>query len=307
MTIGVAASGPNAGAAVRAAVLGAELLGRGAIGGFAVFAMLDENGALHHCVTQRGGITELELPETWLRARIAAAISSGPDRPEPLVQFLPGASGVGLVAGHRLPNRPGIDGTPLNRAALALLANGLPPQQAVDTVLEHAPETDAGLIAIDALGNIGWANSARVARRTDLGSHYRDEASCRLALLHNSIESQVVLSDAIADLAWSQLSGQPSGMRFLTLSSPVALQQAKHDRVHIDAHGAIVALETADPDLPSINGRGTAIYLGAEVWQGGRAIGRVATELFAHIADGVARPRDHIAQSTILMKRDTAA
>ncbi|MDF2810006.1 MAG: hypothetical protein K0S56_1037 [Microvirga sp.] len=36
MTIGVAASGENAGAAARAAVLGAELLDRGAIGGFAV-------------------------------------------------------------------------------------------------------------------------------------------------------------------------------------------------------------------------------------------------------------------------------
>ncbi|WP_411469434.1 DUF6963 family protein, partial [Achromobacter xylosoxidans] len=44
MTIGIAAYGPNAGAAVRAAALGAELLGHGAIGGFAVFAVLDEQG-----------------------------------------------------------------------------------------------------------------------------------------------------------------------------------------------------------------------------------------------------------------------
>lgn len=306
MTIGVAACGPNAGAAVRAAVLGAELLGRGAIGGFAVFAMLDGNGVLHHCVTQRGGITQLALPETWLRARIAAVISSGPDRPEPLAQFLPGASGVGLVAGHRLPNRPGLDGTPLNRATLALLASGVPAQQAVDTVLEQAAEMDAGLIAIDALGNIGMGNSARVTRRTDLGSHYRDEGSCRLALLHNSIEYQGDLSDAIADLAWSQLSGQASRLQFLTLAHPVPLGRATCDRVHVDANFVVTALETADPFLLSINGRSTAIYLAAEVCQDGRVIGRVTTEIFAQVANGVVRPGDHVAQNTVLMRPNAA-
>ena len=89
MTIGVAASGERAAWAVRDAVLGAELLGRGAIGGFAVLAVVDAGGALHYRETQRGGITALDLPPDWQSARLAAAISSGPDRPEPLVQFLP--------------------------------------------------------------------------------------------------------------------------------------------------------------------------------------------------------------------------
>ncbi|MPT29156.1 MAG: hypothetical protein E2602_20150, partial [Achromobacter sp.] len=89
MTIGIAAYGSNAGAAVRAAALGAELLGHGAIGGFAVFAVLDEAGRVHHAACQRGGVTTLDLPPAWLRARHAALIESGPDRPEPLAQFLP--------------------------------------------------------------------------------------------------------------------------------------------------------------------------------------------------------------------------
>src|SRR6218665_1545674 len=118
MTIAIAASGSRAGAAVRDAVLGAELLGRGAIGGFAVLALLSGDGQLHHCMTQRGGASCLDMPDpslpppgmpqrggascrdmpdAWLAAPTAAAISSGPDRPEPLVQFLPGAAGIGLV------------------------------------------------------------------------------------------------------------------------------------------------------------------------------------------------------------------
>ena len=143
----VAAAGAQAGAAVFDAVLGAELLGRGAIGGFVVFAVLDEQGRLQYRTTQRGGVTALDLPASWRDARVAAVISSGPDRPEPLTQFLAGADGLGLITGHRLPNQPGADGRPLNRMALDLMAEGAPPQQAVDAVLAAHPEWDAGLIA----------------------------------------------------------------------------------------------------------------------------------------------------------------
>ncbi|WP_437340728.1 DUF6963 family protein, partial [Achromobacter deleyi] len=65
MTIGVAAHGPHAGAAVRAAALAAELLGHGAIGGFAVFAVLDDDGRVQHATVQRGGVTALDLPPAW--------------------------------------------------------------------------------------------------------------------------------------------------------------------------------------------------------------------------------------------------
>jgi hypothetical protein len=302
MTIGIAASGQHAGAAVRAAVIGAELLGRGAIGGFAVFAVLDENGELRHCVTQRGGIGQLAIPPAWLAARVAAVISSGPDRPEPLIQFLPGASGIGLVTGHRLPNRPGQDGTPLNRAVLALLAAGRAPQQAVDSVLAAHPESDAGLIAIGADGELAMGNSARVQRRDDLGSYQGQRASCRLAMLHNSIYARVPLADDLAQLAWAHLSGQPAALRLLTLAAPVALRAAERDRVTIDAHGNIVALETADPNLPAIQRRSTVVYLNTEVWQDGRAVGRIATELYADLTGGKVLPGADPVQNMLAMR-----
>lgn len=291
MTIGVAAHGPRAGAAVRAAVLAAELLGRGAIGGFGVFAILDGDGELRYRVTQNGGITALALPDEWLDARFAAVISSGPNRPEPLAQFLPGKKGVGLVTGHRLPNLPGLGGVPLNQAALAGMAAGNAPQQAVENVLAANPEADAGLIAMDAQGRLGWGNTARVARRADRGEAFRDNGDARLAVLHNSIHAQSALSDDVADLAWSQLTGQQTSLRFLYLREPVPVRAAGHDRVHVTAEGVITAIDSANPELPHSRRRGTVVYLGSEVWLDGRRMGHAATELVAEMADGkAARP-----------------
>jgi len=311
MTIGIAASGPRAGAAVRAAVLGAELLGRGAIGGFAVFAVLDGQGRYCHCETQRGGIGALDIPGAWLEADAAAVISSGPDRPEPLAQFLPGASGIGLVTGHRLPNRPGADGVPLNEAVLARLAKGQHPQQAVDAVLADCAQADAGLIALCAEGRLGWGNSARVAARPDAGQGQRGEAGARLALLHNSIHADLqgeTLADALAELAWAELADRTARWRFLTLAQPLPVRPAARDRVHIDADGVIVALESADPHLPTLERRGTAVYLGAEVWRDRSLAGHAATELQADVAAGIARPLEGLAPRTLLMRNlDVAA
>lgn len=307
MTIGVAASGPNAGAAVRAAVLGAELLGRGAIGGFSVFAVLDEQGLAHHATTQRGGISAVDIPSAWMRARHAAVISSGPDRPEPLLQFLPGADGIGLVTGHRLPNRPALagaaaPGTPLNRAVLARLAAGEHPQLAVDALLAANPEIDAGLIALDAHGRLGYGNSARVGRRGDLGQFYRESDDCRLAFLHNSIAAHSDLTADVADLAWASLVGVPGNCRIVHLKAAVAVRVSDCDRVHITTDGTIVALDSADPIVPAAERRLTVIYLGAEVWQDGERVGTVASELYAHVAAGKAHPAEAIIHNLLVIR-----
>lgn len=305
MTIGVAAHGPRAGAAVRAAVLAAELLGRGAIGGFGVFAILDSGGEPQYRVAQNGGITALALPDEWLDARFAAVISSGPNRPEPLVQFLPGKKGVGLVTGHRLPNLPGLDGVPLNQAALAGMAAGKAPQQAVDAVLAANPEADAGLIALDARGRLGWGNTARVARRADRGEAHRASGDARFAVLHNSIHAQSALPDDIADLAWSQLTGQPASLRFLYLREPVPIRAADHDRVHVTAEGVVTAIDSANPELVHSRRLGTAVYLGSEVWLDGRRAGHAATELVAEMADGKAGRPAGAPVIPIVMKEGT--
>src|SRR3546814_1977272 len=101
--------------------------------------------------TQRGGTATLvgakgTPPPAFASARLVALISSGPDRPEPLMQFTPADAAVGMVTGHRLPNTPGVDGRPLNLAVLARLQQGETPRQAVEAVLaanrseEHTSE-----------------------------------------------------------------------------------------------------------------------------------------------------------------------
>jgi hypothetical protein len=307
MTIGVAAWGPNAGDAVRAAVLGAELLGRGAIGGFAVFAILDEHGAVDHRVSQRGGINALELPERWLRARHAAVISSGPDRPEPLVQFLPGVDRMALVTGHRSPHLPGRGGVPVNRLAMNRIAAGASPQEAVDATLQENPESDAGLVALDMHGRLGWGNTRRVMRREDGGSCHRDNGAARIALLHNSIPAHTGLAESVADLAWNCLTGETVPTRFLHLRESVAIRPSDRDRVHVRENGDIIAVDSADPLLPSANRRGWAVYLGTEVWQAERLIGHAASELSIEIAQGRLCKSPTEPPATVVMKADLRA
>jgi len=302
MTIGVAAYGPGAGAAVRTAALAAELLGHGAIGGFAVFGILDADGRVRRAACQRGGVAALDLPADWLDARHAALIESGPDRPEPLAQFLPGADGVGLATGHRLPNRPGKDGTPLNLAVLHLMETGMPPADAVRQALQANPEVDAGLIALSAAGEIGWGNTPRVTRRPDQGQAWRDNGACRLAVLHNSIHPCEPLANAMADLAWRALTGTAGAHRALALRAPVPITAAERDRVLVDGQGRILAIEQADPSLPACPRRANAAYLGSEVWQDGRRIGHTVSELIVDMADGQVSGVPDPARSLIIMK-----
>ncbi|WP_421926444.1 DUF6963 family protein [Neoaquamicrobium sediminum] len=313
MTIGIASFGTRSGAAVFNAVLAAELLGRGAIGGFAVFAILDADGKVHHRWTQDGGVGTLDIPASWHDAGIAACISSGPNRPEPLIQFLPGANGCALVTGHRLPHAPNTSDVPINDAVLARLNTGEAPQAAIDAEFAQSPEIDAGLIAITADGALGWANSARVQRRSDLGQARRSDADRRFALLHNSIFVAdgpcQHLADALSGIAWQALTGTPAPHSFLKLGRPIAFRLAERDRIVVDGAGDIIGLETANPALLTAERVGTAGYLSAEIWQAERRIGIAVTELFARMAGGTAHPQDEPDSRNLMIARlsDVAA
>lgn len=307
MTIGIASYGPDAGAAVITALLGAELLGRGAIGGFAVFAIMDGDGELHYRTTQEGGLSALLLPKGWRGAQIAAAISSGPHRPEPLVQFLPGRTGVGLVTGHRLPNSIGPSGKALNAAVLDALEPLPHPQPAIDVALDSCPEIDAGLIVVTKDRRIGWGNSRRVARRDDLGTAGHTGPDRGFALLHNSIfVSQgpcQTLADALAGLVRESIGGPRADHFLIELRQPVAFQRADRDRIVIDEEGAVIALESANDTLLSAERIGTAGYLGAPIWQAGKPAGVAATDLFARMSQGVAHPLEAMTQRHMIGRR----
>lgn len=191
VTIGIGAFGPMAGAAVIAAWAEAERRAAGDLHGFAVFTILDNAGVPVSLECQRGGFATIrgnrEALARMARATVAGVITSGPDRPEPLGQFL-AAGAVGLVTGHRLPNLATADGPAANRAALDLLERGMPPGAAIERVLRANPDLDAGLIAVTET-DLGMANSAHVARRADLGEALilSQDRRYGLALMHNSI------------------------------------------------------------------------------------------------------------------------
>lgn len=296
MTLGIAAHGPQAGAAVRQAVIAAELLGRGEIGGFAVFAVIDAAGLAHHCWGQQGGITALQIPPAWLAATHAAVITSGPLRPEPLLQFLPGRDGVGLVTGHRLPNRPGaIHQEPLNQRVLALLATGLHPQAAVDQVLATHPQADTGLIAINALGQIGCGNSARVQQRGDTGAglwHSTDEAKEGFAFLHNAIQPVPVVTECVQSMLRAALdqTEHPARYQMLQLTDVIPVESEAADAVYVDAQWRVERVASADPFMAQAQQNITLLPLSMPVWQAGRCVGQMATELFAQVAHGRAMP-----------------
>lgn len=206
MTIGIGAFGRKAGAAVLAAWAEAERRAAGDLHGFAVFTVLGAEGEPVSLVCQRGGLAGIRAQAaalaTMAEAEVAGVITSGPDRPEPLSQFL-AAGTAGLVTGHRLPNLETADGSgdkmAANRAALALIGKGLSPRHAVEAVLEGDPDIDAGLIAVTRTG-IGMANSARVQGRDDLGEAliFAEDRRYGLGLLHNSIMPLDGLAAAVA-------------------------------------------------------------------------------------------------------------
>ncbi|UEX79969.1 DUF6963 family protein [Spiribacter halobius] len=295
MTIGIAASGPRAGLAVYRALAAVERVAEGAIGGFAAFAALDAHGVLHRAATQRGGSRTLftagertgaEPPPAVAEAPFAALMSSGPDRPEPLAQFVPAARGAGLVTGHRLPNAAGRAGRPLNRLVLEALEEGAGAREAVEAVLAAEPEADAGLIALDLRGGLHAANSARVGRRRDLGHALRAAGGAQVAVLHNAIRPVGSLAALAAEIALGVLCPPPAPAGRVCVRAGTPLRPGKEPRVLVDAGGRAVAVETPDERLLAGRHNCAALYLDAAVVQEGQLLGRLAFEPNVMVEDG---------------------
>lgn len=279
MTIGIAASGPGAATCALRALRGVETLGSGSIGGFAVLAVMNEDGRLRYAQTQNGGSSGLCIDADWLSCERAAIISSGPDRPEPLRQFLPGLDGVGLVTGHRLPNRPFADSR-LNLAVLARLQSGLAPDAAIGEVFTAYPECDAGLMALTADGRIAYADSARVRRRKDIHSAAIENAGSSIAVMMNSIHFPPGIGEQAADIIGELALRVPpsrgsTGARLLGLADRCPVVYAEQDRVIVDLDtDEVVAIRNADPLIRRAEGRWPVIQNGCPVYTTqGEAVG----------------------------------
>jgi len=298
MTIGIATHGPNAGLAVFRALQAAEAVGRGAIGGFACFAAITSAGKLYRQQTQRGGTTTLfisgestgvEPPMAVATATMAAVISSGPERPEPLSQFLTADPAAGLVTGHRLPNRPGPDGRPLNLAVLERLRAGKDSRTAVDTILTAHPEADVGFIAVDRRGNVYARNADRVKRRPDLGgAEHRDpDRNIAVAVLHNAITPYPILAELVAQVAFDILRGESEPDGWITLVSGIPVEHGPQNAVHCDAGGEALRVVTTDASMTQGLQVGAAVYIHSTVYRDGEPLGFTQFEPIVTVVDGV--------------------
>lgn len=283
MTIGIGAVGPNAGLAVLETLRLAERAATGSIGGYAVFAALGDDGTLYRAETQRGGTatlftagerTGVTPPDEIARARYAAVMSSGPDRPAPLTQFLPAEARVGLVTGHRLPNGAGADGKILNIAVLDAMMHGLSAEGALIEVLGNSPDADAGMIALGPERGIAMLNSARVARRPDLGSAFlAGPGGTAIAILHNAIWPAATLAPLLAEAGLETMlrAREPAGRVEVRAGTPVVA--AAQDRVIVDDRMVAVRIETTDAPIAAGRHNCAAIYVGSRVMRNGTTLG----------------------------------
>jgi hypothetical protein len=300
MTIGIAAYGPNAGLAVFRALRTAEKIAWGAIGGFASFAVITQDGVLARFETQRGGTSTLFLdgeltgvePPTLVReARIAAVISSGPDRPPPLAQFVAGDANAGLVTGHRLPNRPARSGVALNLEVLLRMRDGQPPRQAIMETLAVNPQADVGLIGVNLQGKVYGANSERAGKRPDLGQARREQQSpyAVVEVLHNAIYPVSPIAALAADMAIEVMNPQfhPDDWISLQIGTPVVL--GENNAVLVDKELAVQQVITTDASLLHGAQEGAALYIGSDVVRDGELLGSTITEPYVILEEGVIR------------------
>lgn len=307
MTIAIGVAGPKAGLAAFTALKMAERVAQGSIGGFVTFAALSEDGQLLRFDTQRGGASTLftlgeqtgvEPPEEVATAVAAALIASGPNRPEPLSQFVPGDAAVGLVTGHRLPQSIGVDGRPLNRAALENLAAGQAPDLAIKSVLDANPNADAGLIAINRAGRVASYNSARVRARHDVGQERRENAAvnAEVEVLQNSIKPCPSVAALAADWAMAVMVGEPAVDGTITIRAGTMVELGESPLIEVDGEGIATRLVTTDAQVLAGHHICAPIYAGSPIRQGDKELGRSLLEPITELVDG---------RITSLIGRDT--
>jgi len=298
MTIGIAASGKDAGLAVFRALRSVEAVGSGCIGGFVSLAAITSAGAFVRATTQRGGTSTLfvvdertgaDPPPDVASAPIAALMSSGPDRPEPLAQFVAGDGATGLVTGHRFAHAQGTNGVAFNRDVLDRMRRGVTVEAAVDAVVDENPHADIGLIGIDVHGNIHARDTDRVAGRMDGGSagHCEGPPAPSVSVLHNAIHPVAGIAMMAVDVAMETMRPTRSPEFWIKVDAGTRVLLGERNIVRVDTDLRAIDVTTTDPSLLTGRRDGSPIYIGSQVWQDDKCLGFTVFEPYVVLVDGV--------------------
>ena len=290
MTIGIAATGPWSGAGILAGLRAVEAVGRGAIGGFVSLAVLTEDQNLLRAETQNGGTRALFTgppPEDILRAPYAALISSGPDRPSPLSQFIAAAPGVGIVTGHRFPHVVTDQGNALNALVLGAMQRGLAAQDAVDEVIADHSQYDAGFIALSTKGDLGLGNMPSVLRLLDQGAAITacPDIGASVATLHNAIHPSKAIAVVANEIVLDEIRQREAEVGTITVTAGTRLSFGDEAEIHVDDN--FKTTRVAHPNAQAVPVE-TSFGLGdrVRVLQLGRPIGWLAREPFMVVRNG---------------------
>lgn len=291
MTIGIAASGRWAGAGILSGLRAVEEVGRGAIGGFVSLAVLTEEQKLLRAETQDGGVQSLfdgPPSDDILQARWAGLISSGPNRPAPLSQFVAALPRVGIVTGHRFPQAQTNDGQALNNLVLSIMQAGSPPQDAVDDVIARHPDFDAGFLALSVHGEIGLGNMPAVASLKDQGSLMTrcTETGNRVATLHNAIRPHRAIALLANEVALDEMRFRATRLETITISAGVAIVVGDTPEIVIDNNHK--ALRVIHPEASDAAEK-TAFGVGdnVRITKLGKMFGWLDQEPFMVVSQGV--------------------
>lgn len=304
-----------AGLAAFTALRAVERVARGALGGFVSFAALTQDGRLMHADTQRGGTgtlftvaeaTGTQPPPAFAAAPFAALMSSGPNRPEPLIQFTPADPAAGIVTGHRLPNMPGVDGVPLNAAVLARLKAGESPREAVEAELARNPHADAGLIALNLKGEIYAGDSELVLRRPDRGAYVGEDphTGARCAVLHNSIFPVEAMAHLAVAVALDTIAPVDHPDFHVRVTAGTPLVQGSAPCLELGDGDQVTRLVVDDPVWLGGTHDGAVIPHGAAVRRGGKLVGRVIFEPYCVVEQGVLVSLSGLDEAVISVRAD---
>ncbi len=290
MTIGIAATGPWAGAGILAGLRAVEAVGQGGICGFVSLAVLTAEQKLLRAETQNGGTRTLfadQPPEEILKAPYAGLISSGPDRPTPLSQFVTALPGVGIVTGHRMPQARTGNARRLNALILEGMRSGASVQKAIDDVIAAHPGFDAGFVALSAQGEIGLGNMPSVLRLSDQGSATSrcNERNASVATIYNGIQPHKAIGLLATEIALHEIRFRDTEVWTITLSAGIELRLGEMPEIHID--GNFCATQVLHPEAPSTVGE-SSFGMGdkVRVMRFGEQVGWLGREPFMVVRNG---------------------
>jgi len=305
MTIGIVMKGPDAGRAMFASLQTVEKVGRGAIGGFVCFVAVDNAGKIHTHTTQRGGtrtlftcgeVTGIDPPNVIASAPLVALISSGPDRPEPLSQFLTVRPGIGLVTGHRIPNTRDLKtGRPLNVRILDDMEAGLSVDEACTGAVDDNPNADAGFVVMDWNGRVHVANTSFVRQRPDVGSAVVERSGVTLGVLHNSIYPVNIIAPLVTEVAFDTLFPQDKVDARVKISSDCRYIGGTADRAFMNEQCEVVVIER----VGELDFAGPAVPFGTPILRHQEIKGRCIDSPFVVVKGGEIESRMTMDHGTI--------